>query len=160
MSITIEAIAKICHEANKALCESNKDFSQVAWQVAPDWQRGSAVRGVQFHIDNPEATPESSHINWLKEKEVTGWQYGKKKDEKLKLHPCYVDYSELPESQKVKDMLFMAICDALRPFAVVGTSVEDDLPFNDESDKVDMDEADEKVNEADRAALDLDESGD
>lgn len=34
-AITIQAVAKICHEANKALCEGLHDFSQFPWELAP-----------------------------------------------------------------------------------------------------------------------------
>ncbi len=42
----IEHIAKVCHEANKAFCESMGDFSQVGWNRIPKWQHDSIVEGV------------------------------------------------------------------------------------------------------------------
>lgn len=109
-----EVIAPICHQANKAYCESQGDWSQVDWKDAPDWQRQSAINGVQFKLDNPESVPEDSHNSWLKEKEETGWVYGRKKDAEKKEHPCMVPYSELPEFQQKKDALFQAIVTSLK----------------------------------------------
>lgn len=40
----VEKIAVVCHQANKAWCEMNGDFSQVDWHEAPEWQRNSAVK--------------------------------------------------------------------------------------------------------------------
>lgn len=73
-------IAKVCHEANRAYCESIGDTSQPVWETAPQWQKDSAVNGVQFHIDNPNAKPEDSHNSWLKQKEEEGWKYGEVKN--------------------------------------------------------------------------------
>lgn len=109
MNISIEQIAKICHQANKAYCEALGDTSQVDWEQAPEWQRQSAINGVKFNLDNLDAPPSASHDNWLAEKLADGWKYGEVKDVEKKEHPCCVSYNELPETQKVKDMLFKSI---------------------------------------------------
>ena len=108
-----EQIAKVCHEANRALCESNGDFSQPTWDNAPDWQKTSAINGVNAHIEKG-LTPEQSHENWMKEKEENGWVYGETKDPEAKTHPCMVPYSELPADQKTKDYVFKAIVETLK----------------------------------------------
>lgn len=113
MNISIEQIAKICHQANKAYCESVDDNSQVNWEDAPEWQRYSAILGVQFNLDNPDAPPSASHDSWLKVKLEDGWKYGEVKDVEKKEHPCCVPYDELPDYQKVKDSLFKAIVHAV-----------------------------------------------
>jgi hypothetical protein len=105
----INTIAKICHNANKAYCECTGDFSQPTWENADFEIKASAVNGVQYHIDNPNATPEKSHANWMKTKKEQGWTYGEVKDEAIKKHPCMVDYDDLPEAQQIKDKLFSAI---------------------------------------------------
>lgn len=109
MKDNIEAIARICHEANRAYCHSLGDFSQLAWDDAPAWQRESAVRGVEFNIANPDAPASASHDSWLKEKQETGWKYGPVKDPVKKEHPCYVPYEALPLEQRRKDHIFKAI---------------------------------------------------
>jgi len=110
----IEAIAKVCHEANRAYCATLGDSSQVPWDGAPAWQRVSAVKGVEFNLANPDAPPSASHDSWLREKEATGWKYGPVKDAEKKEHPCFVPYEQLPEEQRKKDALFKAIVAALR----------------------------------------------
>lgn len=106
-------IAKVCHEANKALCESLGDLSQVAWKDAPQWQKDSAINGVLFNLANPDAPASSSHDCWLEEKRHNGWRYGKVKDADKKEHPCFVPYEELPIEQKVKDYLFKSVVSSL-----------------------------------------------
>ncbi len=111
--MTVEQIAKTCHEANKALCEALGDFSQVPWDDAPQWQKDSAVEGVKFNLANPEAPASASHDSWLAEKERTGWKFGPVKDAEKKEHPCFVPYEELPVEQQAKDHLFKSVVTAL-----------------------------------------------
>jgi len=110
---TVDEIARVCHEANRAYCQTLGDFSQFAWESAPDWQKSSAVNGVKFHIDNPSAGPSGSHENWLKVKTEEGWVYGETKDLDKKTHPCCVPYDQLPEQQRLKDHIFVGIVRAM-----------------------------------------------
>ncbi len=114
--MTTNEVARICHEANKAYCETLNDLSQQPWDDAPEEIRNSAILGVEFHLENPDATPAASHISWYAQKEADGWVYGETKDFAAKTHPCMVPYEKLPEAQQVKDYLFKAVVDGLRKF--------------------------------------------
>lgn len=105
----VTKIAKVCHEVNKSYCESLGDNSQQPWEDAPEWQRTSAIKGVQFQIDNPDSPPSASHESWLKEKEEDGWKYGSVKNAETKEHPCFVSYEQLPIEQQSKDHIFSTI---------------------------------------------------
>jgi hypothetical protein len=109
----IERIARVAHEANRAWCAVNGDFSQMPWEESPDWQKKSAINGVEFVLQNPWAPPSSNHENWLKVKQSEGWVYGNEKDASKKTHPCMVPYEELPHFQKAKDALFRNVVLAL-----------------------------------------------
>lgn len=111
--MTIDQIAQVCHETNRAYCATLGDFSQPSWTDAPDWHKMSAVSGVKFALNNPESTPRNSHENWLADKTRDGWKYGPVKNVETKEHPCFVSYDELPESQQRKDDLFQAVVRAL-----------------------------------------------
>lgn len=100
------AIAMMCHAINAAYCQAMGDDSQSTWDDAPDWQKKSAIAGVEMHLANPDATPEQSHEYWYKVKEAEGWKYGEVKDMEKKEHPCFLPYEELPDEQKAKDYLF------------------------------------------------------
>lgn len=106
-------IAEFCHEANRAYCKSIGDDSQPVWKDAPKWQRESAVNGVMFHYNNPNADASASHESWYKEKEADGWSYGPVKDPANKRHPCFVPYKELPVEQQIKDHIFRSVCHGL-----------------------------------------------
>lgn len=107
--MTVDQIARLCHEANKAYCAALGDHSQPAWEDAPQWQRDSAISGVHFILKNPDAGPSASHESWLEQKKADGWKYGPVKNPEAKEHPCFVPYDELPVEQKAKDYIFGAI---------------------------------------------------
>jgi RyR domain len=108
------SIAKVCHEANKAYSKTLGDDSQPCWEDAPEWQRSSAIKGVEFNIANPDAPASASHDSWLEVKKAEGWKYGAVKDPEKKEHPCYVPYEQLPVEQQKKDALFKSIVAVLR----------------------------------------------
>lgn len=112
--MTPEQIARVAHEVNRAYCQALGDNSQPAWEDAPGWQRKSAIKDTLFHLDNPNAGPEHSHVSWLAEKNRDGWKYGPVKDAEKKEHPCFVPYDQLPTEQKAKDYLFRGVVHALR----------------------------------------------
>ena len=112
----IKQVAQVCHEINAAYCASLGDLTQPSWDSAPEWQQQSAMNGVRFHLDNPDALPSASHESWMAEKTKEGWVYGEVKDPIAKTHPCYVPYAELPVSQQSKDFLFKQTVHSLRPF--------------------------------------------
>ncbi len=107
--MNIQQIARVCHETNKAFCESIGDNSQESWDHAEQWQRESAVKGVTFALANPEVAASAQHEAWLREKKRDGWKFGPVKDVEKKEHPCFLAYSELPIEQKTKDHLFRAV---------------------------------------------------
>jgi len=111
--LTNHQIARVCHQANKAFCKSIGDVSHVDWEQAQQWQKDSAVAGVEHIINNPNAAPSDSHESWLKFKENDGWSYGPVKDEIKKEHPCFVPYDELPTEEKSKDYIFAAVVKSL-----------------------------------------------
>ena len=105
----VPILAAICHEVNAAYCKTLGDFSQPPWANAPGWQKKSALEGVQAALGDPEWTPEKSHEQWMRQKEAEGWTYGLNKDAEAKTHPCMLPYDKLPQSQRVKDHLFLAV---------------------------------------------------
>jgi len=101
----IEACARAAHEVNRAYCIAIGDNSQPSWEDAPDWQKSSALNGVEGALAGN--TPEQSHESWLAEKVANGWKWGPVKNTDTKEHPCIVPYSELSPSQRAKDALYV-----------------------------------------------------
>lgn len=115
MNIAIEAIARVCHEANKGLCESFGDFTQKTWEEAEQWQKDAISAGVKEQISNPDITPEQSHVAWCEVKYASGWVYGPVKNAEKKTHPCLVPYSHLPYEERAKDYLRIAVIKSFLP---------------------------------------------
>ena len=107
--MTVDEIARVCHEVNKDYCESLGDYTQSSWEQAPQWQKDSAKTGVVFHLTNPNAGPDAGHNCWLEQKRAEGWEYGPEKRPEIKQHPCCVPYEMLPQEQKSKDFIFKSI---------------------------------------------------
>lgn len=110
-------IAQVAHEINRVFCQSLGDYSQPSWDEAPQWQKDSALNGVEFHLNN-NTTPRESHENWLAQKRADGWVYGEVKDPEAKTHPCMVYYHDLPTEQKSKDYIFKEVVESLTKFLV------------------------------------------
>lgn len=106
--------ARVCHEVNRAYCQAIGDDSQPSWEDAPEWQKESALLGVDLHTHN-DVGPEASHESWMAQKIADGWEYGLIKDPVLKIHPCIKPFADLPKEQQIKDFLFRAVVHAMRP---------------------------------------------
>lgn len=114
--MTIQEIAQVAHEINKSYCEAIGDNSQAGWEDAPQWQKESAVLGVIFHMENPDAGADASHNIWMKEKLENGWKHGHVKDENEKTHPCILPFEYLSKEQQAKDYLFRQVVHSLKKF--------------------------------------------
>lgn len=104
-------IASVCHEANRAYCLAIGDTSQEPWTGAPEWQRQSAIEGVEKAQAGEDGA--ALHESWCALKVRDGWVYGPEKNAEAKTHHCLVPYAELPAEQQRKDALFGAIVKAL-----------------------------------------------
>ena len=117
MTFHIEDVARIAHEANRAIQQIQQDPGIA---VSPPWDEldehtsASVIDGVAGVLGGNE--PEASHENWSAFKRADGWVYGPVKDADAKTHPCLVPYADLPPEQKAKDGLFGAIVNALAPY--------------------------------------------
>ncbi len=123
--LMVEDIARVAHEANRALCSVFGDDSHSAWDEAPPWQRESAVDGVRAILEGRVLTPQDSHENWVREKRRAGWKYGEVKDVEARTHPCAVPFEELPLEQQLKDWLFFGVVIGLRHGVVLAKPEEE-----------------------------------
>lgn len=112
----IEDIARLAHNVNYTYCLQLEDLTAKTWDEAPDWQKESAIAGVEFVLKNVrqgvQVAPWSAHISWANQKTKDGWIYGEVKDAEKKTHPCLVPWEQLPAEQKVKDKLFIAVVES------------------------------------------------
>lgn len=110
-----EEIARVCHEANRGMTQIIGDVPvQGSWDEVSGDMQASCVRGVQFNIENPDATPADSHAEWMTERLSQGWKLGPIKDAEKKEHPALVPYEQLPDAVRLKDKVFKALVGALK----------------------------------------------
>lgn len=114
MKLKVVDIARVCHEADRALSHAFGDAERATWDRSPLWQQETAISGVLSVIDPPDATPEDIHCAWMNEKFRQGWRFGPVKDAEAKTHPCLMPWAELSPEQRLKDELFLAIVIALK----------------------------------------------
>jgi hypothetical protein len=108
-----EQVARVCHEANRALQYIQGDpCPSLPWDCETAETRQSAAEGVRA-VRQDHATARGLHESWRRFKAGHGWVYGPVKDPDAKTHPCMVPYDDLPPEQQDKDRLFHAVVTAL-----------------------------------------------
>lgn len=111
---TVEQIARICHEANRAVQAAQQAPGipvAAPWDDFPEGERQGVIEGVK--AAQAGARPAALHESWRIHKEDHGWTYGPVKDADARTHPCMVPYHDLPPEQRAKDRMFTAIVQAL-----------------------------------------------
>jgi len=115
VKISVEEIAKVCHEANRALTACVGDVPvQSPWELVSEDMRKSCIRGVEFALANPNAPASAQHEAWVADRLANGWTLGPERSDLLKTHPMLIPYEQMPEHVQKKDALFKAIVNALR----------------------------------------------
>lgn len=112
MTYADEEVARVVHEANRALQDIDGDeCPSPPWASEDPAVRALTVRGVA--LARAGRSPEELHEAWCDGKRADHWVYGEVKSSAAKTHPCLVPYRELPENQQAKDRLLHAIVTAL-----------------------------------------------
>jgi hypothetical protein len=104
----LKSIAEFAHEINRAYCEAIGDHTQPKWADLPAHLQAGIMMGVEANMDSI-MSPEQSHSVWMEEKRRTGWKYAPVKNVEAREHPCMVPWDLLPQDQRVKDYLFVAV---------------------------------------------------
>jgi hypothetical protein len=105
---------------------TDKEIASVAWAANAELQamHGDPAPSLPGDIEDAEAhavtlagirailagaSPGQLHETWMRSREAQGWTLGPTKDSGRKTHPALVAYADLPEHQRVKDRVFIAI---------------------------------------------------
>lgn len=109
--VKISICARAAYEANRAYCQTLGDNSLPAWDEAPEEAKAGTLRGAAFALNG--GTARDQHEAWCADKIIHGWVWGPVKDPVAKTHPCLVAYEALPEHQRLKDEIHIAVVRAL-----------------------------------------------
>lgn len=105
-------VARAAHEVNRAYCESIGE-QQERWERMSAETQASSIEAVKVHVAAATSgrliLPQEEHMRWMKSRLADGWKLAPMKNTELKLHPCLVPYDQLPETQRAKDYLHIAI---------------------------------------------------
>ena len=105
-----ERIAEVVHEAIRAYQRTLGQPVAPPWESAT-WERQSTIEAVRLALEDP--SPGREHERWMRERLAQGWRYGPTKDAAAKTSPFLVPFAELPEVERRKDALVIAIARAL-----------------------------------------------
>jgi hypothetical protein len=108
----VTVIARAVHETIRASQAALGEKEAPSWPEA-GWMQASSREAVEFALGN--STPGAQHEAWMAEKRRGGWSYGSEKSEAKKTHPSMVPFGELPESERQKDEVLIAVVKALAP---------------------------------------------
>jgi hypothetical protein len=103
----------------QAVHESIRAYqSALGESVAPPWDNAGELQdwsreAVEFALTNP--TPGAQHEAWITGKVRDGWTFGPTKDGVKKTHPSLRPFEQLPQSEKTKDAILIAVVRALAP---------------------------------------------
>lgn len=64
------------------------------------------------------ADPEAAHDSWWRAYEDMGWKYGPVRDPEKKEHPDMVPFAELGWRERIKDAVYIALCEMARKWVV------------------------------------------
>ena len=111
-------IAEVAHGANRALRRALGEETKLgrgrAWALLDTAFKQRLADGVDQQRLEP-VSPEVCHERWMAAMQNSGWVHGETQDLIMMTHPNLLPWDELPEEQRAKDRLFIAIIAALSP---------------------------------------------
>jgi hypothetical protein len=114
MISSVDAIAGVCYEANRAWCrELHGHCDQPEWENAPSWLRDLVINDVRYHLRNPNASAAVTHKAWMSGRLLAGWSWGPVEDLGTKQDPCLLDFTKLPPDQRLRVYLFLGVVHGL-----------------------------------------------
>jgi len=107
----VDRIAQVAHAAIRAHQVAHGQKPHPEWGDAEEWMRESSRDAVRAALEDP--TPGAQHNRWMEERKAQGWTYGPERDDQKKHNPNMIDYEELSLFEKQKDLIIIALAQAL-----------------------------------------------
>ena len=111
---TLVDIAQECHNKNNELMMMNGEEQNGNWDSLDRHTKFINLKSVIKALENPDLTAKDMHDEWMNNKIADGWKYGDVKDPELKTHPLIIDYDLMKDVDKMKDQIFIDVCNKYR----------------------------------------------
>lgn len=101
----IEMIARIAHEAIRALClESGYPVAE-PWDNASPEERAVTLSDVNYHLNNPLVGDAARHNDWLAAMRKDKWKFGQQYSLEDKTDPAMIPYNLVDPAKRNQDRL-------------------------------------------------------
>lgn len=111
---TLVDIAQECHTKNNELMMMNGEEQNGNWDSLDRHTKFINLKSVIKALENPDLTAKDMHDEWMNNKIADGWKFGDVKDPELKTHPLIIDYDLMKDVDKMKDQIFIDVCNKYR----------------------------------------------
>lgn len=102
MRYTVEEIAQVCWEHNRALQIADKDtHPDEPWIAAPGWRKKILTDLIEGVLDSSLTDPMDTHFFWMTQMIMHGWKPGREKDLTRRMHPNIRPWGELAPWQRL-----------------------------------------------------------
>lgn len=90
------------------------------WSSRDQAFRDQMVNGIITQMMGPDrfTDAEEAHDSWWRKYEEMGWTYGAVRDIHKKTHPDMVPFKDLGWEERIKDAVFIALCEVARQWIV------------------------------------------
>jgi len=112
--LTSMQIAEIINGITSRIPRPDGSFPDV-WCDLDENRKALASAAVVDIYQNSHETPEDFHNLWMRPLLEEGWTRGEFSKEN-KTHPCMVSFDELPESEILKDEIWVNLTQLFRPY--------------------------------------------
>ena len=106
--VQIMTAARTAYEVVRRYKEFYAEPTDGGWDELEETVRHKHIVAIQEILKRKSITPETVHQLWIESMAKLGWKYGPAKSDIDKTHPCLIDYNELDDRDKVKDVIFLA----------------------------------------------------
>lgn len=107
-------MARAVHEINRHYNKLLMDREDPTWDDLSDEEKNRRTELLSETIpDLKGISAKKMHDMWVKQQAREGWKFGETYDKKKKTHPCIVDWKDLPDLEKAKDAMYLAVIKAM-----------------------------------------------
>lgn len=110
----LKEVARVVHEINRHYNKLLMDREDPHWGELDDADKARRVSLLSETVpDIKKISAKKMHDMWMAQQEKEGWIYGDNYDAKKKTHPCIVSWTDLPDLEKAKDAMYLAVIKAM-----------------------------------------------